>query len=172
MTTHTIEENLTISYFTEEDNLLDKSLYNNNFNILYLNIRSLRNKLEDLHLLITSYKCPIHVIILTESWLKESENMFFNLPYYTSYFSNRATAYGGVAIYVSEKINSTFIFEEEFQNSNFLVIRLPKHNFYIMGIYKSHTTIYSEFIQKLDNLTTKYKNSLIYGDFNINLKQR
>lgn len=143
--------------------------YKKNFNIIYFNIQSLRNKLDNLELLINSYKCNIHCVVLTEIWLNKSENIFFNLQGYTAYFSNRQCSYGGVAIFIKDGISSTQIFEEEFNKSSFLVVKLLKQNINIISIYRSHETQIEEFVSKLDEYTTKYKNSLILGDFNINL---
>lgn len=164
-----INKNINVNYFVDVDNQLVQSTYKNNLNILYFNIQSLRNKLSQLEVLIKSYNCPIHCVILTEIWLNRSENPFYNLPNYTSYFSNRENSYGGVAIFVSDNISSTLIEEEEFNKSNFLVVKLLKLNLNILSVYRSHQTSINDFINKLDDYTVKFQNSIILGDFNINL---
>lgn len=164
-----INDNINVKHFTEVDNLVIGNRYKNNLNILYLNIQRLRNKLHDLELLIASYKCPIHCIVLTEIWLNKSENIFYNIPGYTSYFSNREKSYGGVAIFISEQISSTQVVEEEFEKSHFLVVRLLKEGLNIISVYRSHGTNVEAFVSKLDEYTSKYNKSLILGDFNINL---
>lgn len=60
-----------------------------NLNILYINIRSLRNKLIDLSQFLQYNPNVFHIIILNETWLKKNELEYFNLPHYVSYHSVR-----------------------------------------------------------------------------------
>lgn len=64
------------------------------YNILYININGLTNKLDDLELIITEFnvKYPkkiVHFIALTETRLFDSQTLFFNLPQYTAYYCSR-----------------------------------------------------------------------------------
>jgi hypothetical protein len=111
----------------------------------------------------------IHIIVLTEHWLSEDKNQFYNIPGYKSFFSNRSDAYAGAAIYISENISCTLSFEEEFEESNFLIVKLNKMSINIMCVYRSHDTPYKNFFEKIDELTSKYSNTLILGDINIDL---
>lgn len=58
-----------VNHFTGVDNHTNNVNYHNNFNILYFNIQSLRNKLNNLEILINSYTYEIHAIVLTEIWI-------------------------------------------------------------------------------------------------------
>ena len=49
---------------------------NADLRILYLNARSKRNKLYDIELLVTGFLCEIDVLVLTEIWISEEENIF------------------------------------------------------------------------------------------------
>jgi exonuclease III len=143
--------------------------FKNNLNMLYINAQSIRNKLPEFEAFVHSLQIPIQIIVVTEIWLKKNENQFFNIHGYNSFFSNRDSAFGGVAIYIKSNIEASQIFEEEFQKSNLLMVKLPKLNCYVLGIYRHFSTSLSEFTEKLDNITTKFKNTFIFGDFNINL---
>lgn len=147
----------------------DTRNYQKNLNIIYLNIQSLRNKLYEVESLIASFDCDIHIVVLTEIWLNKDENKFYNLPGYTGFFSNREYSYGGVAIFVSDCISASLVFEEEYRQSNFLVVNLSNHNFNIIACYRSHHTNLDDFNTKIEVITTAYKHSMIIGDFNINL---
>lgn len=161
--------NLKVDYYLNVDKKSSKQNYKNNFNIIYLNIQSLRNKLYEVENLIESFGCDIHIIVLAEIWLLASENKFFNIQGYKPYFSNRNEPYGGVAIFVKEEISSCLLFCEELEKSNILGVRLLKQNINILGIYRAHETGINSFIEKIDELTYKYRRSIIVGDININL---
>lgn len=149
----------------------DVKHFTDNFNIIYFNIQSIRNKLHDLESVVKSFNFRIHAIVLTEIWIMECENKFFNLPGYTAYFSNRKNGYGGTALYIIDDISSSFVFEEEFENSSILCIKLLKQNFYIFSVYKAPDSNIDRFIDKLDNNILTIKNSIVVGDLNINLLQ-
>lgn len=58
---------------------MSAGIMNFTLNLDYLNIRSLRNKIEELEMLMTKLGRP-HVVLLTETWLYENEtnNMSLN----------------------------------------------------------------------------------------------
>lgn len=59
-----------------------------------MNARSIKNKQEDLtHILKTNY--DIHVICITETFVKEGEDMNFGFDGYSSYFACRPIKGGG-----------------------------------------------------------------------------
>ena len=67
---------------------------------LYLNIRSLRNKLDELEAVVNEVE-NVDIICLTETWLSNCEADYFNLNNYNVYHAMKTTGDGrGVAIYV------------------------------------------------------------------------
>ena len=54
---------------------LNTNIINNGLNIIYLNIRSIKNKLEQLESIIQT-QSKTHIIILTETWLHQTETQF------------------------------------------------------------------------------------------------
>lgn len=58
------------------------SFIKNDFNLLALNIQSLRNKLTSLTNFVVTSKTAYHVIVLSETHLKSDETQFFNIPGY------------------------------------------------------------------------------------------
>lgn len=74
-------------------------------NIIHVNIQSLRNKLNDLKEMIWSTETQtnkkIHIIAISEIWIYETENKYFNIDGYNAYFSNRSNnRSGGCCIYM------------------------------------------------------------------------
>lgn len=139
-------------------------------NILYMNIQSVLNKLYDIETLIQSLKYTAHIIVLSETWLRENDGKHFNIPGYRSFHSIRVhKRSGGVSIFVDELIEATQLHEEDCDDSNYLVIKLLKHNINVLGIYKGNDTNFPDFSVRLDNILNLYPKSILVGDFNLNL---
>lgn len=165
-----------INYFNSLstfNTLISLNNQNQKINILYFNAMSMRNKLNDIQLFINSFIYPIHIIIITETWLYKEENMFFELPGYTSYHSNRLKQKtqnendsighcgrgGGVSVYVLNNLLSVFVFEEYIDNNNYLIVKLIQLNKYIIAVYRppirSNESI---FIHKIEKILSQYIN--------------
>lgn len=71
------------------NDLNSNNFKNNELNIFCFNIRSLRNKFDEVTNFIESQQFIIHVIVLNEIWIYSNENISFQLPNYNSYFCNR-----------------------------------------------------------------------------------
>lgn len=85
-----------------------------NFNLLYLNINSLLNKLDDLELEIynltkNNKNKIIHAIALTEIRIHEHITQFFNIPHYTPFFCTRPDDHVGCALFVHESLTCNLI---------------------------------------------------------------
>lgn len=143
---------------------------NNFFNALFLNIRSLRNRISDLSAYIHTNPRKIHVIVLNETRLKPNDAHLFSIPGYFSFHSVRDKIGGGVSIFVLKEFSSTNCLENfEFENSNFLIINLCDLNLKIGGFYKPPDTNTIRFIERLNSIIEKYSDIFCFGDFNINL---
>lgn len=139
-------------------------------NVLYLNINAIKNKIDDIELIIGSHpKKIIHIIALTEIRILEETNKYFNLPNYHAYFNNRNSGDGGAALFIHESIQSMEIINECYNNINFILINLIELNFNIGIIYKQPKVNKSTFLEYISNQMGRYKKSIIIGDTNINL---
>lgn len=66
------------------------------FNIFYLNIRSIKNKLHEINAYIDKFKFIFDVIVgLTETWLHDFDGDFFNIMNYNAYHNTRKNREGG-----------------------------------------------------------------------------
>lgn len=143
-----------------------------NLNILYINIRSLRNKLDDLnHILLTSNK-KIHIIVLTETWIYSNEKCYFNIPSYTSVHDCRDSRGGGTCIYVINGLN--YVLNSKISVSlgdcNIISVYLPQQNLTIYGVYRPPKNNCKLFTTEIDKLLDNQKNSCIFiGDINLDL---
>lgn len=146
---------------------------NGNLNILYLNVQSLRNKIDNLKLLVErnnrSKNVP-HIIALSEIWIYKNENEYYNLPGYNAYFANRETdRSGGCLIFVLESLDSMMVRCTEYEKSSLLTVKLTKLNINIACVYKNCSSDVRQFINVFEDEVLSLKNTIIVGDFNINL---
>lgn len=77
----------------------------NLLNVIYINIRSVRNKSDDLEELIRSFNYTVHVLVITETCLLNVEARYFNLNGYVAVHNCHTTGSGGAAIYITKEIN-------------------------------------------------------------------
>jgi len=173
-------QKIEISRNTDTDNFS----YNNlkNLKVLYLNARSIRtgDKLAQIESFLKDINCTVHVIVITETWVKENEKQFFNISNYTSTFSCRKDRTGGgVGIFVLNGLNFKICKEYSDNIMNFITIELLFQNNFIKitGFYRTppiSNNFYSRFLTKFQNvLENNFNNteSMIFGDFNVDLAQ-
>jgi exonuclease III len=160
--------NLNIEHKFYENKLNFETIEGTNF--LYINIRSLRNKLHKLESFLTQMNDLIHIIVLVEINLKEEEMKYYQLENYNCYHSCReGKSYGGVAMYIHTSIQSQLIVSEQFRFANFLTVELINLKYKIVGIYNPPETDKTDFIEYFDKFLDNKKKCFIFGDFNINL---
>jgi hypothetical protein len=164
-----IPSNIDVKYF---ENI--RPVSENQFNIIYLNARSLRNKFDDFTSLIyttsTEIERRIHAIVVTENWLFDSEVQLFNINGYNAFHCNRnGRRGGGVSIYVHDQVVASEIAKNSINDNNYLKINFPFYNFNILGVYRSHASSILSVTDYLDNENTTLANTILIGDLNINL---
>ena len=144
------------------------------FNILYLNIRSLSKHFDELKHLIDGYNEKPLVICLTETWLAQHEPFeMFQLKDYKLIISANTNKCNGVAMY----INHTIGFEDiEISSNTFSSLTIKCYNndnLLVSCIYKSPRTSQKDFLESFDDFIGNLQNhkcrSIIVGDFNIDL---
>lgn len=142
--------------------------------VLYLNTRSIKNKFEDIEDLISNFDEEIHVIILTETWLKPGDEKYYNLPGYQSYFSSREGKIGGgIGIFIKNHISHNIdkqSTENDLSYTQF-TIQLPKctEKINFIGIYRTKTTSITELTELINRNTNPTKNTIVVADNNINI---
>lgn len=139
-------------------------------NLLYLNINSIRNKIDEIEFIIAQYPHKIiQFIALTEIRITSENNRFFHIPNYNVFFNNRNSGDGGVALYVHYSIQSTLCISECHQNINYLLINLNKLKFNIAVIYKKPTVNNTTFFEYINNKLITNRRTIIIGDTNTDL---
>lgn len=139
-------------------------------NVLFQNIRSIRNKITEITNHITYSHSVPHIIVLNETWLKDYETDLFNIPGYNSFHSTRKKTGGGVSIYVLKSFSNCNQIESfESDNSNFLIVEIERLKIKVGTIYRPPSSKDQLFIKTLDQLLENQKNILIFGDTNYDI---
>lgn len=138
------------------------------FNLLYLNINSLKYKINELESMLPHNKV-IHFIALTEIKIQKRENKYYNIKNYKSYFSNRSDGYGGTALFVHSIFSGVSVFDECTNNVNLLTVKIIELKLNISVIYKKPTVNTQIFNDIMNNFLEKIGRGIIVGDFNINI---
>ena len=74
-------------------------------NMLHLNIRSIINKHDSLLNMLSQSNVKWHTISMSETWLTEHLESYYNIPGYEAFFYSRIKKVGGgTAIYIAEQL--------------------------------------------------------------------
>lgn len=142
---------------------------------MYANARSIvkPGKMDELRCLIHTIPHKVHVILITETWIKseaEAENL--KIPGYTHYYNYRCDNRrgGGVSIFVQNDLKHHYIEELCVNNeSHFIWIHLEKLSLDIGVVYKPDTANNQEFLENYTQQLLKRKRAIVFGDFNYDL---
>ena len=149
------------------------------FLVLHMNVRSMKNKMDDIENFLSRLDISWDVICISETWLKDDIAHLFEIEKYNCLASCRQIGEGGgTAIYVHERhevverrdLESTEI------ETTFLQLKVNKgitRNIIIGVIYRPPTFSNFEFLtymeKVLDLIENEKKVAIITGDFNYDL---
>ena len=160
---------------------LDKT-QSGNFSILHINVRSIKNKFDEVQHFLTRSDNQWDVITLSETWLKDDIVKYYELENYNVFASCRRDGEGGgTAIYVNVKydvIERKDLESSEFE-ANFVQVKVNSDNIkrsVVIGeMYRPPKTSSSNFLsyleRVLDIIGNEDKFAVIAGDFNYNTIQ-
>ena len=138
-------------------------------NILYSNVDSLSNKIEELKTYIDLYKSDI--ILLTETLPKNPSNQYENVFNIDGFSCCEDMTGRGVCIFYKEHLDVTILnkINDMYHPSIFMTIKYVNKSFNIGLVYRSPNSDFKE-NKKLNNqinfASKKLKNLVIFGDFN------
>jgi len=145
--------------------------------VLHQNVCSLKNKVTELEMLLSTELKHIDILCLTEHWQSDQNISYINISGFrlVSAFCRSSSKHGrsGIHIkdgFVTSEINHfTNICEEK--NFEMSLIELPMYKFNIVCIYRSPDGQLHTFLNKLElviqKLLNKNKILLLCGDWNI-----
>lgn len=142
-------------------------------NILHLNACSMLNKMNYLKEIIIGAK--VQAICISETWLNNDiSNGMVKLEGFKLIRNDRCSSSrgGGVCIYIRKDINYKTLHKSNGQHVVeylFLELNFPSSNVILGVVYNAQIDDFSEFEHVLRELSMKYPDIVIAGDFNINL---
>ena len=152
------------------------------FTVFYTNVRSLRsyNKFTEFTHRVSILNFP-DILVLTETWLKEGEDKFFQLKDYSQFPVFRKNRIGGgILIYVKSYLqcNNLVVLNDPDKAHQVLTLELSAGNsselYYITAVYNPNVanapTFLDDFYLHLESIQVPPgSKSFIAGDFNIDL---
>lgn len=144
--------------------------------LLYLNARSISNKIEDLNKVLITIKETVHLIAISESWLKDDSSCL-NINNYNVVSVSRSGSRsgGGVVLLIHHTITNYDListYSDKFLSilSVKLIISNREH---LVSVIYNPPNRGQQFIEVLETFmnSQKNKNAIIVGDVNINLLQ-
>ncbi|XP_050504058.1 geranylgeranyl transferase type-2 subunit beta isoform X1 [Diabrotica virgifera virgifera] len=153
---------------------LDKVQCDNSteFNILYLNAQSLRNKILNFETLVVKLNMP-DLIVVAEHWLRVGEETYFNVNGYSSVFVCRDKEGGGVGLFVKSCYEYSEVYRYN-KKCSMLFLQIDR-SIIVGGVYRPQDFYCNELFDALDTALNIFVNKKIpvwiLGDFNIDLIQ-
>lgn len=124
-------------YYTEESfnsTLQNEQVNSDELSLLHINIRSIRNKFDELSDHLASLKITFFILGLTETWLTENYANMFNISCYNLLTANRKNkSGGGVGMYIKEQTNFRLredlsVFNEDVLETLFIELKITRKN--------------------------------------------
>lgn len=137
---------------------------------LYANARSIvkPGKLDELRCVVKSFTSTLHVIVLTETWIKsEDEARQHQITGYYHYYNYRRTRGGGVSIFIHQTLKHCLIEEKCINENHYLWIHIENYSLDIGAVYR--TGDFNTFLDTYSAQLNERKRGVTFGDFNINL---
>lgn len=141
------------------------------FNMIYWNINSIRNKLYDIEEIVYQKRTKTtHFIAITETRILDNETDFFNIPNYKPFFSNRNDGHGGAALYVHNSLDSNLVASGVEFKVNFVIVNIPAIKTSIAVVYKKPTVSLNKFLVVLSKILDHANKVILIGDMNLDIQ--
>ena len=162
------------NYYTTLDNVQ----MNDNFCIIHLNARSMKNKRDEIIEFLVRSDVQWDIISISETWLKDDIVKYYDIEKYNLFASCRKIGEGGgTALYIHSKhdVKRNDLESKEFETT-FVEVKFAtksgKKNIVVGEIYrppKSNNVTFLSYVEKtLDMIENERKLCLLAGDFNYN----
>lgn len=139
-------------------------------NIMYINARSVRNKIEDIEIVLHSFKNKPDILVVTEVWLYEDEIKYYQITGYNAEISSRSTRGGGVAVYMRQELKYSIKLNKELNRCNYLMINMVSANIQLLAVYRPPSVKHSVFLNDLENIIREINDDTLLIGCHINPK--
>lgn len=135
-----------------------------------MNIRSVRSYLKIDNIEHYVQLNNPHLILLTETWLRDDEAKYYQVPGYYSLHKCRKSRGGGVSIFIREGIDFQELIidsKSEIDNCDLVLCKLNQFKVKIGCIYKAPHCNTNTFCEYINSILVSHKNLIMVGDTNI-----
>ncbi|XP_075170106.1 uncharacterized protein LOC142242408, partial [Haematobia irritans] len=163
--------------YSSTDNVLNMvrilSRQKSGLKVIHINAQSLNNKMDEFRHIFSD--SGVDVICVSETWFQPavSDNILA-LPNYNLFHADRVSHGGGVAIYIKKGIKCKTLSKTD--NGSrieylFVELNIGRNKQILLGcIYRPHRNLdCSDLIEVLEDISFKYEDIIIAGDFNCNI---
>lgn len=141
----------------------------NKIKMLYLNACSIKNKMDEIELLLQEEE--IDVMIVTETWVKKNEKKYYNFTGFNAVYAARERTGGGLGIFIKQKYKFEIVDKIESEVS-FIAIKIICIDAIFCGIYRPPLVKTEWFLNFLDEKLENFDaltDCFLVGDINIDI---
>ena len=141
--------------------------------VIHLHTRSLKKHYEQLEALVNCLESPPNIICLTETWLSaKNDPGLYNLSNYTACLSkSRNGRRGGIMVQNTSEVALKGELVSEIEENLLIHVKVGIEDMILLTLYNpprsDKLVLITELDKLLERLTTKYDQTLVCGDFNI-----
>lgn len=149
---------------------------NDDFKIIHCNIRSINKNFNEFVVFLQNININFHMIVLTETWMTDSDGQQYNMTGYDTYYSNAVNnKCDGVIIFLKNCLNATHV-KEDLRGANASTISFHFKNqpFKVLTVYRSPSDNAQDFLTSLRHhydttVTNNNTQHILVGDMNIDI---
>lgn len=139
------------------------------FQVLFINIRSLREKILELEQMVNSSSKRPHLIVVNETWLMNSEANKFNINGFIAVHNCRSRRGGGTCMFIRRDLRFKVVMKITRYNTTLIEVLSLTPKIKVLTTYRSPDENVSRFINFLGRLLDKHKNLIFLSDTNLDL---
>lgn len=135
-------------------------------NIFYANVRSLRQNFDKVKLFLCHSTISYDIIVLTESWINESEFKLYNVPNFTGIIQMRHNRRsGGVVVFIRNGLNYSYnTYFDRNHESILLFLTVDGKKLNLLCTYRNYKSPISTYLHFIEGIKSTV--DLIIGDIN------
>ena len=149
--------------YLEPEHLFTNGRNNSNLNVIQINCRGIKSKLDDLDELLFQTNEP-DIVLLSETWLKDGEERFIDIKNYKyEGVVRKHKKGGGVGILINNKIKYRVRTDLNVNNQDnsfehfFIEVKGTRYNIIAGSIYRPPNTDIEKFIENYTNSLSSIK---------------
>lgn len=139
------------------------------FQVIFINIRSLRDKLQGLEQIVNSSRKRPHLIVVNETWLTHTEANDFNIYGFIAVHNCRTRRGGGTCLFIRRDLRFKSVLHMSRYNTTLIEVLSVTPKIKVLTAYRSPDEDEGRFIRFLGRILDSHKNLIFLSDTNLDL---